>query len=67
MGALITYLNVEHALPYERLSQITRDLLGFAISEGTIDNKLAQMQEQAKGIVERIKKLVVDACLLSIR
>ena len=61
MGALITYLNVEHALPYERLGQITHDLLGFAISEGTIANKLAQMQEQAKGIVGRIKQLVVDA------
>jgi transposase len=61
MGALITYFNVEHALPYERLSQITHDLLGFAISEGTIANKLAQMQEQAKEIVGRIKQLVVDA------
>lgn len=61
MGALITYLNVEHALPYERLSQITHDLLGFALAEGTIANKLAQMQEQAKGIVERIKQLVRDA------
>jgi transposase len=61
MGALITYLNVEHALPYERLSQITHDLLGFAISEGTIANKLTQMQEQAKGIIGRIKQIVVDA------
>ena len=61
MGALITYLNVEHALPYERLCQITHDLLGFAISEGTVANKLTQMQEQAKGIVERIKQLVADA------
>jgi transposase len=64
MGALITYLNVEHALPYERLSQITHDLLGFAISEGTIANKLTQMQEQAKGIVGRIKQIVMDACHL---
>src|SRR5215471_3304300 len=64
MGALITYFNVEHALPYERLSQITHDLLGFAISEGTIANKLAQMQEQAKGIVERIKQLVLHARFL---
>lgn len=61
MGALITYLNVEHALPYERLSQITHDLLGFPISEGTIANKLTQMQERAKGIVERIKQIIVDA------
>jgi hypothetical protein len=50
MGALITYLNVEHSLPYERLSQITHDLLGFAISEGTIANKLAHMHKKAEGI-----------------
>src|SRR5947209_2799308 len=61
MGALITYLNVEHALPYERLSQITHDLLGFAISEGTIANKLASMQRQAKGIIETIKQEVINA------
>jgi transposase len=61
MGALITYLNVEHALPYERLSQISDDLLGFVISEGTIANKLAHMQRQAKGIVQTIKQQVMDA------
>src|SRR6266581_3836606 len=61
MGSLITYFNVEHALPYERLSQITHDLLGFAISEGTIANKLAHMQRQAKGIIQTIKQHVLEA------
>jgi transposase len=61
MGSLITYLNVEHALPYERLSQITHDLLGFAISEGTIANKLAHMQRQAQGIIQTIKHHVLEA------
>ena len=61
MGALITYLNVEHALPYERLSQICHDVLGFPISEGTIENKLSYMQKQAKGIIERIKEQVMNA------
>src|SRR6266700_592714 len=49
------------ALPYERLSQITHDLLGFAISEGTVANKLARMHLSAKGLIERIKQLVMDA------
>jgi hypothetical protein len=61
MGALITYFNVEHALPYERISQITHDLLGFAISEGTIANKLAHMLISAKGIIEMIKQKVIEA------
>lgn len=64
MGALITYLNVEHALPYDRLSQITQDLLGFAVSEGTIANKLTLMQIKAQGILGRIKQLVVDASFI---
>ena len=61
MGSLIAYLNVEHALPYQRLSQITQDLLGFSLSEGTIANKLAQMQRQAKGIIQTIKQHVLEA------
>ena len=61
MGSLITYFNVEHALPYDRLNQITHDLLGFAISEGTIANKLAHMQRQAKGIIQTIKQKVLEA------
>jgi len=61
MGALITYLNIEHALPYERLSQITHDLLGLTISEGTIANKLTYMQQQVKEVVQAIKQKVIDA------
>ncbi len=61
MGALITYLNVEHALPYKRLSQLTHDLLGFVIAEGTIANKLTHMQRKAKGLIQMIKQHVMDA------
>ena len=61
MAALITYLNVEHSLPYGRLTQITADVLGFAISEGTVANKLKYMLTQAKGIIQRIKAHVIAA------
>jgi transposase len=61
MGALITYLNVEHSLPYGRLTQITEDLLGFALSEGTVENKLKHMLSLAKGIIERIKERIIAA------
>ena len=61
MAALITYLNVEHSLPYGRLTQITEDVLGFAISEGTVENKLKHMLGQAKGILHRIKDQVMAA------
>src|SRR6266480_1966897 len=61
MAALITYLNVEHSLPYGRLTQITQDVLGFAISEGTVANKLKHMLAQAKGIICQIKDQVIAA------
>jgi transposase len=61
MGALITYLNVEHSLPYGRLTQITEDLLGFALSEGTVENKLKHMLSLAKGVIQRIKEHVMKA------
>lgn len=61
MTALITYLNVEHSLPYGRLTQITEDVLGFAISEGTVANKLGRMQSLASGIIQRIKAYVIAA------
>ncbi len=61
MAALITYLNVEHSLPYGRLTQVTEDVLGFAISQGTVANKLRHMQSLAKGIIQRIKAHVIAA------
>ena len=61
MAALITYFNVEHSLPYGRLTQITEDVLGFAISEGTVANKLKAMLRQTKGIIQRIKAHIIAA------
>lgn len=61
MAALITYLNVEHSLPYGRLTRLTEDVLGFAISEGTVANKLKAILIQAKGIIQRIKAHVIAA------
>jgi transposase len=61
MSALMTYFNVAHAFPYDRLTQVTQDLLGFAISEGTIANKLSKMRTQIQGVVRKIKQKVIDA------
>jgi transposase len=59
MAALITYFNVEHSLPYGRLTQITEDVLGLSISQGTVANKLEHMLTQASGIIQRIKAHVI--------
>jgi transposase len=59
MSAVMTYFNVAHAFPYDRLSQVTEDLLGFAISEGTIANKLSKMRGKIKEVVHQIKHKVI--------
>jgi transposase len=61
MTALMTYFNVEHSLPYGRLTQITEDVLGLSISQGTVANKLGHMLTQAKGIIQRIKAHIIAA------
>jgi transposase len=61
MSALMTYFNVAHAFPYDRLSQVTKDLLGFAISEGTIANKLSKMGTKISAMVKKIKQQVIRA------
>lgn len=61
MSALMTYLNVAHAFPYDRITQVTKDLLGFAISQGTIANKLRKMKRKIQEVVGRIKHHVMNA------
>ena len=56
MSALMTYLNVAHAFPYNRLSQVTQDVLGFAISEGTIAKKFFENENQDQGHREENQK-----------
>jgi transposase len=61
MSAVMTYFNVAHAFPYDRLSQVTEDLLGFTISEGTIANKLSKMRKKISGVVQKIKQKVISS------
>ena len=56
--ALISYLSVEHYIPYGRIAQILKDQYEFKMSEGTIDNILKKMGEQVTPIYDQIKKEV---------
>ncbi len=40
LKSFVTYLNVAHHIPFERLTMLLSDLLSFRISEGTVDNVL---------------------------
>lgn len=54
LEVLITYLRYSHALSYERLSQLMREVFQVQISEGAIANLLNRVQEKLKNPVNQI-------------
>lgn len=56
--ATIGYLNIMHAIPYERLCMILKDILHIPISEGSIENKLNVLDTKAYEIYIHIKETI---------
>ena len=56
--SLIVYLNICHKIPFDRLTQIIKDLLNLKISEGTIENTLQKALKQAEINKEEILKRI---------
>ena len=60
LKAMLVYLNVAHHLPFERCTQVLKDLLSVRLSEGALDNALTHAHEKAtvlySEIMEEIKK-----------
>lgn len=54
LEVLITYLRYHHALSYQRLSQVMREVFQVDISEGAIANLLARVKETLSNPVGRI-------------
>lgn len=52
-GFLI-YLNMAHLMPYQRLTQVCQDLVGLSLSEGSLDNILAEADRQAQPLMPPI-------------
>jgi transposase len=52
-GFLI-YLHMAHLLPYHRLTQVCQDLFGFPVSEGSLENILAEADRQAQPMMPTI-------------
>lgn len=48
ISSFLVYLNTAHHLPYQRLAGLARDLLNLPVSQGTIQNKLAQAAKTAE-------------------
>lgn len=58
MASLISYLNVRHKLPYQRLTEIVREVLWIEISEWSVNNILMRMWEKASDKCHEIMEWV---------
>jgi transposase len=60
VATLVTYLRYSHAISYQRLSQLMKELYGLSLSEGAIANLLQRVQAQLETpvtkIVERLRR-----------
>jgi transposase len=58
LKAFIVYLSICHKMPFDRLTQIIKDMLNLKISEGTIENTLQKALKQAEINKEEILKQI---------
>lgn len=56
--SFITYLNIKHKIPFDRLTNIFSDMLNMRISEGSIDNTLEKFSEKSREIYNQILEMV---------
>ena len=64
VAALVTYLRYSHAISYERLSQLMRELYGLKLSQGAIANLLRRVQVQLAAPVAKIVERLRSARLV---
>jgi transposase len=59
--ALITYFHTVQCIPYERLSETLRECFNVNLSQGTIDNILASMQNASDEMYEQIRLRITQS------
>ena len=59
--ALVVYLCEEHAVSYQRIKRLLKDLFNISMSEGTIDNIVKRMTKRARKLYERIREKIGHA------
>jgi transposase len=64
VASLVTYLRYSHAISYQRLSQLMRELYGLSLSEGAIANLLQRVQGQLETPVAKIVERLRSARLV---
>ena len=56
--SFITYLNIKHKIPYERLTEIFLDMLNVQISQGSIENTLECFKEKCQPYYQNILSII---------
>lgn len=64
--AFVAYLNTQHMIPYERVSQIIEDMVSHKISTGTIYNFLSEGYEKLEEFEEKVKDRLIQEEVLNV-
>jgi len=60
LKSLVSYLNVHHMLPYERITELIEDIVNHKISTGSIYNFLCETYDNLEGFEEELKKKLLE-------
>ena len=58
VSALVSYLSVYQYIPYQRMTILLKDLFNLPISEGSIDNLLERMTQNAQPVYNTIQQKI---------
>ena len=59
--ALLVYMNVQQQIPYDRLQEFTRDIIGLTVSDGLIQSALQACSQHLDKPIEQIKEALLES------
>lgn len=61
LKALLVYMNVQQQLPFDRLQEFTRDIIGLRISDGLIQSSMQQCSQRLDKPIEQIRDALLES------
>jgi transposase len=61
LKALLVYLNVHQQIPFERLQEFTKDIIGLSVSDGLIQSSAQLCSENLDKPMEQIKQALLES------
>ena len=62
--SLVVYLSVVQFLPYGRIANILRDVLGLSPSEGSLVNWVNEAKRNAQPVIDKIKEYIMSSSVV---